>query len=202
MGLTKHQTELIGSLKYKVERLDELSKSLNLYDTIEGAGLVRDLVLSDECGLFGAACREIPGMQNPRNRKLRFNVKFNGSTYQTQSENVPIVITAPRRTMVCPHIELSDKHNLSRDNFLKLPILCGQRGHYTFKDLVTFTANKLGSRHFDRVSGSDQQLILHEIREQFGFENFDPVTTPLRGLYSVVVSTGNELIDRIDNLSL
>jgi hypothetical protein len=201
MRLTKHQTELIGSLRYKVERLEELSKSLNLYDTIEGAGLVRDLLLSDECGLFGAVGRDIPGMQNPRNRKLRFNVKFNGSMYQARLKDTPIMMAAPGRTMICPHIILSDKHNLTRDDFLKLPILCGQHGHYNFKDLVAFAANKLGSRHFDRASGSDQQLVLHEIREQFGFESFDPVTTPLRGLYPVVVSTGNELIDRIDNLS-
>jgi hypothetical protein len=81
---------------------------------------VCNLVLSDGRGLFGDACQEIPRMKNPRNRKFRFNVQFNASTYQTQSENILIAIDSPRRTMVCPHIKLSDKLDLSRDGFLNL----------------------------------------------------------------------------------
>jgi hypothetical protein len=198
MELSVHQKELIGMLQYKVERLNALSHSSVIYDTIECAGIIRDLILSDENGIFGAILRDIPNLRNKRNRKLIFVVKLFGFTNHKRLGSYISIVEAPKNAAHCAHYEFPEIQQLRRDDFLRLPVICAENGHYTVKDLVSFTANKLGSRHFDRYSGSNDQLLLHEIRDAIGMEGFDPVITPIKALSRVDVATGEKLIIRIE----
>ena len=198
----KNQSELIGLFEYKTNMLGDAIKRGGLYDAIEAAGLVRDLLLSDNNGLQGAILKDIPELRNRRNRKIKFEVMFLGSTYHNDIDGYPLVTEAPNKSMICPHKEFKGIQSFNRNDFLALPILCTDQGHYSYKDLVSFVANKLGSRHFDRKIGSDQQLILHEVREKFGLEGFDPVITPILGLGSVVYTTCNKILKRLDELGL
>lgn len=201
MNYTKSQSELIGLFNYKVDKLGEAIHRGQLYDAIEAAGLIRDILLSDTNGLMGALLKNIPELKNRRNRRINFEVSFLGSTYHSNSSGYPVVTQAPDKTKICPHKEFKGNYTFNRHDFLALPIMCTEYGHYTYKDIVSFTANKLGSRHFDRVSGSTQQLMLHDIREKFGFEEFDPVISPILGLGSVVHTTSKKLLERINTSS-
>ncbi|WP_432713384.1 hypothetical protein [Pedobacter sp.] len=198
----KNQSELIGLFEYKTKMLGDAIKRGELYDAIEAAGLVRDLLLSDNNGLLGAILQEIPELRNRRNRNIKFEVMFLGSTYHSNNDGYPLVAEAPNKTMICPHKEYSGVQSFNRNDFLALPILCTDYGHYSYKDLISFVANKLGSRHFDHKTGSEKQLILHEIRERFGLESFDPIITPILGLGSVVYTTCNKILNRLDELGL
>ncbi len=198
----RSQSELIGLFEYKTKLLGQALKKGGLYDAIEAAGLIRDLLLSDSNGLQGAILKEIPELKNRRNRKIKFEVKFLGSTYHNNFKGYPLIASAPNKTMICPHKEFNGVQSFNRHDFLALPILCTPHGHYTYKDIVSFAANKLGSRHFDRKSGSEDQLALHEVREKFGFDGFDPITTSILGLGTVVCTTCNKFITRLEELGL
>ena len=200
MAYTRKQQELIGSFQYKVEQLGGLVKGKGIYRAIEAAGIIRDLLLSDNNGLYCVILKEMPEMKNRRNRNVRFEVQFLGSTYHSLLEEHLVVAEAPNKSTMCSHKEFSGRYKFNRHDFLALPILCTENGHYSFRDLISFTANKLGSRHFDHDSGTEEQMILHEIREKFGFDGFDPVLTPIFGLGSVVYTTCSKLLKKLESL--
>jgi len=200
MTYSRKQLELIGQFRYKADQLGSLLQDGGVYPTINAAGIIRDLILSDNNGLLGAVARDTPILKNRRNRNIKFEVTFFGSTYHSHT-NPPIALASSNST-ICYHkeLEFSGRKNLSRDDFLALPVICTRTNHYTFKDLISFIANKLGARHFDYEGGTEAQMLLHEIRDKYELERFDPVVHPILGLGSVVHTTCNRLLQKIGDL--
>lgn len=192
------RAEFLDLFKYKIKRLEELQYSHDKNDLVETAGLFRDLLLSDENGLFGQIVKLFPELRTKRNRSFIFEVKHLGTTYH-DTQNKQGVVTNGNGS-VCSHPILKGTVSYSRDDFLKLPILCIGGDHYTFKDIITFVANKLGARHYDNLSGSEKQMLLHDIRSTFKVEKLDPIIIPLYGKASIVIKTANRLIERIDEI--
>ncbi len=201
MTYSRSQSELIGLFRYKTEQLGKAIKSGGIFDAIEAAGLIRDILLSDTNGIFGTLLKDIPELKNKHSRKIRFEVVFLGSTYHSHLDEFPVIANAPSKTMICPHKEFNGNQRFNRHDFLALPILCTEAGHYSYKDVISFAANKLGSRHFDHDGGTDEQMILHEIRDKFSIEGFNPVVSPILGLGSVVHTTCKKLLERIDSIA-
>ena len=192
------QQEFMSLLSYKLGKLDQIKDSGNPNDLIESAGLMRDLLLSDRNGLFGEAVKMFPQLKSRKNRKFRFLVKHVGVS--THKKGGQYDFLAQGSSKACIHQSLEGTVAYSRDELLKLPVICIEGGHYTCRDLIQFVANKLGARHFDKLTGTEKQMLLHEIRDEFGVDGFDPILTPLRGKAGVVCSAGNELVERINRL--
>ena len=182
----------------KLKQLESLIKNTDIYNSIEIAGIVRDLLLSDQNGLVGELLRHHPELRTKRSRRLEFSVEHTGSSEAMPGTGRAFLNIPPgQQSNFCTHVPLEGIQIYTRDKFLALPVLCIQDDHYSYKDIISFVANKLGARHFDLTSGSDKQMLLHEIRNTFGIDNFDPILTGLRDRSAVVASTCRRLYEMI-----
>lgn len=196
--MDNNRRELLGVVKNKVARLEAIQLSKDPFDIIEAAGLVRDLLVTEGQGMLVDLVKSYPELGGKRNKRLIFTVQHLGGTKISRDGTTSI--PAGENDEFCTHIPLTGIRQYLFDQFMRLPILCIEGDHYDYRDMIKFVANKLGGRHFDSKTGTDRQLLLREIRKNFGVEEFDPILLPILEKNPIVVKSARAVINRIESI--
>lgn len=194
----KDQRELVAHFRYKLNRLEGLRQSTDPNELIEVAGLIRDLFISDKNGLVGEIFRSVPILSTGHGRhKLKFRAVQFASSSHDQAGNIDWFVgdgMVPDTGV--PYVR--PVRNYSRDDFLKMPVISVNGQVLTNKDIILFSANKLGSRHWDRNRNSQNtNPILFDIHEQFTLGGISPAVRTLMGIADIVAATLHKVDDKL-----
>ena len=197
---SKDLSELVSLFRSKLRRLRELSQSGDTDDLIECGGIIRDLLFSDQNGLLGMILISIPELRTKRHKRIEFVVSHYGTTYHRQADRSSWF--AADGIVYDPTFPFDQgSRKLSKDDFLKLPVIEVETETLTVKDVILFVANKLGGRHFSRDrTETNVNPLMYDIHDQFTLGGMSPSVRTLLGISNVVVATLTIIDDRLQNL--
>ena len=181
----RNREKLVEIFRFKVQELERHLSSPTKSSLIECSSILRLLLLSDECGLFGDLARKIPRFRTrKRGRKI---VMFNA---QLQADS---------------HIRDLPSGEYNRDDFLKLSVIDVQLSDgkvitMTVRDVIKFIANKLGGVHVDYSSREEKNQILYQLDDKYQLQIAGSVIFSIKGLSEIVLATCKRVDERLVGL--
>ena len=159
----RNREKLVEIFRFKVQELERHLSSPTKLSLIECSSILRLLLLSDECGLFGNLARDIPGFRTrKRGRKIvMFNAQLQADSHIRDLPSGGYVHAVVRGDAIPDN----SSRVYSRDDFLKLSVIEVQLSDgkvitMTVRDVIKFIANKLGGVHFDYSPREEKNQIL------------------------------------------
>lgn len=199
----RNRENLVEIFRFKVQELERHLTSPTKPSLIECSSILRLLLLSDECGLFGDLARNIPGFRTrKRGRKIvMFNAQLQADSH---IRNLPLggyVHGVIKGDMIPGNS--SGAYN--RDDFLKLSVIEVQLSDgkvitMTVKDVIKFIANKLGGVHVDYSSREEKNQLLYQLNDKYQLQIAGSVVYSIKGLSEIVLVTCKRVDERLVGL--
>ena len=177
---TKNMARLVNRFRFKVQELERHLTNPTEQSLIECSSILRLLLLTDECGLFGKLAHNIPGFRT--RKRGRGVVKFKA---QIQADSH--IRDLPSGGYV---------HAVVRDDAL----LDGEVITMTVKDVIKFIANKLGGVHVDYNSPEEKNKILYQLDDKYQLQIAGSVIFSIKGLSEIVLATCKRVDERLVKL--
>ena len=199
----RDREKLVEIFRFKVQELERHLSSPTKLSLIECSSILRLLLLSDECGLFGNLARDIPGFRTrKRGRKI---VMFNAQLQaDSRIRDLPSggYVHAVVRGDAIPE---NSSRVYSRDDFLKLSVIEVQLSDgkvitMTVRDVIKFIANKLGGVHFDYSPREEKNQILYQLDDKYQLQIAGSVIFSIKGLSEIVLATCKRVDERLVGL--
>lgn len=199
----RNRENLVEIFRFKVQELERHLTSPTKPSLIECSSILRLLLLSDECGLFGDLARNIPGFRTgKRGRKIvMFNAQLQADSY---IRDLPLggYVHGVIKGDAIPE-NSSGAYN--RDDFLKLSVIEVQLSDgkvitMTVKDVIKFIANKLGGVHVDYSSREEKNQLLYQLNDKYQLQIAGSVVYSIKGLSEIVLATCKRVDERLVRL--
>ena len=199
----RNREKLVEIFRFKVQELERHLSSPTKLSLIECSSILRLLLLSDECGLFGNLARDIPGFRTrKRGRKIvMFNAQLQADSH---IRDLPLggYVHGVIKSDTIPG-NSSGAYN--RDDFLKLSVIEVQLSDgkvitMTVKDVIKFIANKLGGVHIDYNSPDEKNQILYQLNDKYQLQIAGSVVSSIKGLSEIVLATCKRVDERLVGL--
>jgi len=199
----RNREKLVEIFRFKVQELERHLSSPTKLSLIECSSILRLLLLSDECGLFGNLARDIPGFRTrKRGRKIvMFNAQLQADSHIRDLPSGGYVHAVVRGDAI---LENSPRV-YSRDDFLKLSVIEVQLSDgkvitMTVRDVIKFIANKLGGVHFDYSPREEKNQILYQLDDKYQLQIAGSVIFSIKGLSEIVLATCKRVDERLVGL--
>ena len=199
----RNREKLVEIFRFKVQELERHLSSPTKLSLIECSSILRLLLLSDECGLFGNLARDIPGFRTrKRGRKIvMFNAQLQADSH---IRDLPLggYVHGVIKGDTIPG-NSSGAYN--RDDFLKLSVIEVQLSDgkvitMTVRDVIKFIANKLGGVHFDYSPREEKNQILYQLDDKYQLQIAGSVIFSIKGLSEIVLATCKRVDERLVGL--
>ncbi|MBB1560254.1 hypothetical protein HG441_003880 [Candidatus Saccharibacteria bacterium] len=199
----RNREKLVEIFRFKVQELERHLSSPTKLSLIECSSILRLLLLSDECGLFGNLARDIPGFRTrKRGRKIvMFNAQLQADSHIRDLPSGGYVHAVVRGDA----IPENSPRVYSRDDFLKLSVIEVQLSDgkvitMTVRDVIKFIANKLGGVHFDYSPREEKNQILYQLDDKYQLQIAGSVIFSIKGLSEIVLATCKRVDERLVGL--
>mgnify|MGYP000386500361 FL=1 len=199
----RNREKLVEIFRFKVQELERHLSSPTKLSLIECSSILRLLLLSDECGLFGNLARDIPGFRTrKRGRKIvMFNAQLQADSHIRDLPSGGYVHAVVRGDA----IPENSSRVYSRDDFLKLSVIEVQLSDgkvitMTVRDVIKFIANKLGGVHFDYSPREEKNQILYQLDDKYQLHIAGSVIFSIKGLSEIVLATCKRVDERLVGL--
>lgn len=199
----RNREKLVEIFRFKVQELERHLSSPTKLSLIECSSILRLLLLSDECGLFGNLARDIPGFRTrKRGRKIvMFNAQLQADSHIRDLPSGGYVHAVVRGDA----IPENSPRVYSRDDFLKLSVIEVQLSDgkvitMTVRDVIKFIANKLGGVHFDYSPCEEKNQILYQLDDKYQLQIAGSVIFSIKGLSEIVLATCKRVDERLVGL--
>ena len=199
----RNREKLVEIFRFKVQELERHLSSPTKLSLIECSSILRLLLLSDECGLFGNLARDIPGFRTrKRGRKIvMFNAQLQADSHIRDLPSGGYVHAVVRGDA----IPENSSRVYSRDDFLKLSVIevqlsDGKLITMTVRDVIKFIANKLGGVHFDYSPHEEKNQILYQLDDKYQLQIAGSVIFSIKGLSEIVLATCKRVDERLVGL--
>ncbi len=199
----RNREKLVEIFRFKVQELERHLSSPTKLSLIECSSILRLLLLSDECGLFGNLARDIPGFRTrKRGRKIvMFNAQLQADSHIRDLPSGGYVHAVVRGDA----IPENSSRVYSRDDFLKLSVIEVQLSDgkvitMTVRDVIKFIANKLGGVHFDYSPREEKNQILYQLDDKYQLQIAGSVIFSIKGLSEIVLATCKRVDERLVGL--
>lgn len=199
----RNREKLVEIFRFKVQELERHLSSPTKLSLIECSSILRLLLLSDECGLFGNLARDIPGFRTrKRGRKIvMFNAQLQADSHIRDLPSGGYVHAVVRGDA----IPENSSRVYSRDDFLKLSVIevqlsDGKLITMTVRDVIKFIANKLGGVHFDYSPREEKNQILYQLDDKYQLQIAGSVIFSIKGLSEIVLATCKRVDERLVGL--
>lgn len=199
----RNREKLVEIFRFKVQELERHLSSPTKLSLIECSSILRLLLLSDECGLFGNLARDIPGFRTrKRGRKIvMFNAQLQADSHIRDLPSGGYVHAVVRGDA----IPENSSRVYSRDDFLKLSVIevrlsDGKLITMTVRDVIKFIANKLGGVHFDYSPREEKNQILYQLDDRYQLQIAGSVIFSIKGLSEIVLATCKRVDERLVGL--
>lgn len=199
----RNRESLVELFRFKVQELERHLTNPTKLSLIECLSILRLLLLSDECGLFGDLVRSTPGFRTrKRGRKIvMFNAQLQADSH---IRDLPLggYVHGVIKGDTIPG-NSSGAYN--RDDFLKLSVIEVQLSDgkvitMTVKDVIKFIANKLGGVHIDYNSPDEKNQILYQLNDKYQLQIAGSVVYSIKGLSEIVLATCKRVDERLVGL--
>ena len=194
---------MVARFRFKVQELERHLTSPTKSSLIECSSILRLLLLSDECGLFGNLARDIPGFRTrKRGRKIvMFNAQLQADSHIRDLPSGGYVHAVVRGDA----IPENSSRVYSRDDFLKLSVIEVQLSDgkvitMTVRDVIKFIANKLGGVHFDYSPREEKNQILYQLNDKYQLQIAGSVVSSIKGLSEIVLATCKRVDEKLVEL--
>ena len=199
----RNREKLVEIFRFKVQELERHLSSPTKSSLIECSSILRLLLLSDECGLFGDLARNIPGFRTrKRGRKIvTFNAQLQADSHIRDLPSGEYVHAVVRGDA----IPENSSRVYNRDDFLKLSAIDVQLSDgkvitMTVRDVIKFIANKLGGVHVDYSSREEKNQILYQLDDKYQLQIAGSVIFSIKGLSEIVLATCKRVDERLVGL--
>ena len=199
----RNREKLVEIFRFKVQELERHLSSPTKLSLIECSSILRLLLLSDKCGLFGNLARDIPGFRTrKRGRKIvMFNAQLQADSHIRDLPSGGYVHAVVRGDA----IPENSSRVYSRDDFLKLSVIEVQLSDgkvitMTVRDVIKFIANKLGGVHFDYSPREEKNQILYQLDDKYQLQIAGSVIFSIKGLSEIVLATCKRVDERLVGL--
>ena len=199
----RNREKLVEIFRFKVQELERHLSSPTKLSLIECSSILRLLLLSDECGLFGNLARDIPGFRTrKRGRKIvMFNAQLQADSHIRDLPSGGYVHAVVRGDA----IPENSSRLYSRDDFLKLSVIEVQLSDgkvitMTVRDVIKFIANKLGGVHFDYSLREEKNQILYQLDDKYQLQIAGSVIFSIKGLSEIVLAACKRVDERLVGL--
>mgnify|MGYP000923462217 CR=1 FL=1 len=199
----RNREKLVEIFRFKVQELERHLSSPTKLSLIECSSILRLLLLSDECGLFGNLARDIPGFRTrKRGRKIvMFNAQLQADSHIRDLPSGGYVHAVVRGDA----IPENSSRVYSRDDFLKLSVIEVQLSDgkvitMTVRNVIKFIANKLGGVHFDYSPREEKNQILYQLDDKYQLQIAGSVIFSIKGLSEIVLATCKRVDERLVGL--
>ena len=199
----RNREKLVEIFRFKVQELERHLSSPTKLSLIECSSILRLLLLSDECGLFGNLARDIPGFRTrKRGRKIvMFNAQLQADSHIRDLPSGGYVHAVVRGDA----IPENSSRVYSRDDFLKLSVIevqlsDGKLITMTGRDVIQSIANKLGGVHFDYSPREEKNQILYQLDDKYQLQIAGSVIFSIKGLSEIVLATCKRVDERLVGL--
>ena len=199
----RNREKLVEIFRFKVQELERHLSSPTKLSLIECSSILRLLLLSDECGLFGNLARDIPGFRTrKRGRKIvMFNAQLQADSHIRDLPSGGYVHAVVRGDA----IPENSPRVYSRDDFLKLSVIEVQLSDgkvitMTVRDVIKFIANKLGGVHFDYSPREEKNQILYQLDDKYQLQIAGSVIFSIKGWSEIVLATCKRVDERLVGL--
>ena len=199
----RNRGKLVEIFRFKVQELERHLSSPTKSSLIECSSILRLLLLSDECGLFGDLARKIPRFRTrKRGRKIvMFNAQLQADSHIRDLPSGEYVHAVVRGDAIPENS--SGVYN--RDDFLKLSVIDVQLSDgkvitMTVRDVIKFIANKLGGVHVDYSSREEKNQILYQLDDKYQLQIAGSVIFSIKGLSEIVLATCKRVDERLVGL--
>ena len=199
----RNREKLVEIFRFKVQELERHLSSPTKLSLIECSSILRLLLLSDECGLFGNLARDIPGFRTrKRGRKIvMFKAQLQADSHIRDLPSGGYVHAVVRGDA----IPENSSRVYSRDDFLKLSVIevqlsDGKLITMTVRDVIKFIANKLGGVHFDYSPREEKNQILYQLDDKYQLQIAGSVIFSIKGLSEIVLATCKRVDERLVGL--
>ena len=199
----RNREKLVEIFRFKVQELERHLSSPTKLSLIECSSILRLLLLSDECGLFGNLARDIPVFRTrKRGRKIvMFNAQLQADSHIRDLPSGGYVHAVVRGDA----IPENSSRVYSRDDFLKLSVIevqlsDGKLITMTVRDVIKFIANKLGGVHFDYSPREEKNQILYQLDDKYQLQIAGSVIFSIKGLSEIVLATCKRVDERLVGL--
>ena len=199
----RNREQLVEIFRFKVQELERHLSSPTKLSLIECSSILRLLLLSDKCGLFGNLARDIPGFRTrKRGRKIvMFNAQLQADSHIRDLPSGGYVHAVVRGDA----IPENSSRVYSRDDFLKLSVIEVQLSDgkvitMTVRDVIKFIANKLGGVHFDYSPREEKNQILYQLDDKYQLQIAGSVIFSIKGLSEIVLATCKRVDERLVGL--
>lgn len=199
----RNREKLVEIFRFKVQELERHLSSPTKLSLIECSSILRLLLLSDECGLFGNLARDIPGFRTrKRGRKIvMFNAQLQADSHIRDLPSGGYVHAVVRGDA----IPENSSRVYSRDDFLKLSVIEVQLSDgkvitMTVRDVIKFIANKLGGVHFDYSPREEKNQILYQLDDKYQLQIAGSVVSSIKGLSEIVLATCKRVDEKLVEL--
>ena len=200
---TKNMARLVNRFRFKVQELERHLTNPTEQSLIECSSILRLLLLTDECGLFGKLAHNIPGFRTRKRGRgvVKFKAQIQADSHIRDLPSGGYVHAVVRDDALS---ENSSK-TYNKDDFLKLPVidvrlLDGEVITMTVKDVIKFIANKLGGVHVDYSSREEKNQILYQLDDKYQLQIAGSVIFSIKGLSEIVLATCKRVDERLVKL--
>ena len=199
----RNRESLVKLFRFKIQELERHLTNPTESSLIECSSILRLLLLTDECGLFGELARNIPGFRTRRRgrRVVMFNTQLKADSH---IQNLPSGGYV-QAVVVSDAISENSSKAYNRDDFLKLPVidvrlLDGEVITMTVKDVIKFIANKLGGVHVDYSSHEEKNQLLYQLNDKCQLKIAGSVVSSIKGLSEIILATCKRVDEKLVEL--
>lgn len=199
----RNREHLVELFRFKIQELERHLTNPTKSSLIECSSILRLLLLSDECGLFGNLARNIPGFRTRRRRGgvIIFNARLQADSHIRNLPSGGYV----HAVVMDDAIPGNSSRAYNRDDFLKLSVIEVQLSDgkvitMTVKDVIKFIANKLGGVHVDYSPREEKNQLLYQLNDKYQLQIAGSVVYSIKGLSEIVLATCKRVDERLVGL--
>ena len=196
----RNRESLVELFRFKIQELERHLTNPTKLSLIECSSILRLLLLTDECGLFGKLARNIPGFRTRKRGRgvVKFKAQIQADSHIRDLPSGGYV----HAVVGGDAIPENSSRVYNRDDFLKLPVidvrlLDGEVITMTVKDAIKFIANKLGGVHFDYSPREEKNQILYQLDDKYQLQIAGSVIFSIKGLSEIVLATCKRVDEKL-----
>ena len=199
----RNRESLVELFRFKIQELERHLTNPTKLSLIECSSILRLLLLTDECGLFGKLARNISGFRTRKRGRgiVKFKAQIQEDSHIRDLPSGGYIHAVIRDDALSENISKTYNNN----DFLKLSVIEVQLSDgkvitMTVKDVIKFIANKLGGVHIDYNSPDEKNQILYQLNDKYQLQIAGSVVYSIKGLSEIVLATCKRVDERLVGL--
>lgn len=172
-----------------INDIEEISESANTYKILKASGLIRQLLIDNNC-LVDQINRE-------HKEKILFRVQQKPELLNdTANDDGTVRKSWFGITLIFPGIDSRNTELLNKDNFFKYKLLNFGEHEFSVLEVIKICANKYGGVHSEDIK-DEREKLLDNLNSSFTLLNFDCVIYAMHGIMMVCYNALLPLANKI-----